>query len=55
MSTLSAVITALFPRRVVYRLLLKLSEYAARQTDNTLDDEMVKIIKGNFRDNQIIK
>ena len=48
MSTVMAAVVTFFPRKTVYSLLLKLAEYAAKQTDNTLDDEFVSIIKGNF-------
>lgn len=48
MSTLMASVVTFFPRKTVYSLLFKLAEYAVKQTDNTLDDELVSIIKGNF-------
>ena len=48
MSTILAGVVKIFPRATIYSILLKLAEYAVAQTDNTLDDELIAIIKKNI-------
>jgi hypothetical protein len=44
----AGVLTTLFPVKTIYKILIRLLEFAAARTETTVDDDIVKLVKENL-------